>query len=297
MEVFMALMKNQKVSHVLYPHAAKAVDGKYYCRALNEVVDSKVSYCKDCPLYGGKSIDENNEFCTQCAYYDLEVGFSDYMTPDNMKRRVDALILAGLTSHFPEYLPSEDKAAKFELIEKAIVFAGNAHFGAYRKGTKLPYIVHPMEAMMITAHLTNDVEVIAAAALHDVVEDTEFGYDDIERNFGKRVADLVAAESENKRPEMDKTASWRIRKEESIAKAKDEPIEAKMIMLADKLSNMRASYADYKVCGDCMWEKFNMRDPLQQKWYYKSVLEVLNVLEDTEAYKELQMLYTEIFCG
>ena len=66
-------------------------------------------------------------------------------------------------------------------------------------------------------------------------------------------------------------------------------------MLADKLSNLRASRRDYRVTGLEMWNKFNMKDPSQQKWYYTSVLEVLEDLKDTPEYKEAEDIIKEIF--
>lgn len=56
-----------------------------------------------------------------------------------------------------------------ELWEQALIFAAEAHDKSYRKGTGLPYIVHPIEVSFLVAELTGDEEVIAAAALHDVV--------------------------------------------------------------------------------------------------------------------------------
>ena len=82
------------------------------------------------------------------------------------------------------------------ILDKAIVFAVKAHKGAERKGKGFPYIVHPMEAVAIAATMTNDQELLAAAALHDTVEDTEITLKDVEREFGKRIAGLVEAESD-----------------------------------------------------------------------------------------------------
>ena len=83
-------------------------------------------------------------------------------------------------------------------IGKAIEFAIGAHGDATRKGKSRPYILHPLEAMNIAAGLTEDEEVLAAAVLHDVVEDTDVKGAEIREVFGDRVADLVMAESEDK---------------------------------------------------------------------------------------------------
>ena len=56
------------------------------------------------------------------------------------------------------------------MIDKAITFATKAHEGQFRKGTKLPYIVHPLEVGVIVSRMTQDKEVIAAAILHDTLE-------------------------------------------------------------------------------------------------------------------------------
>ena len=62
------------------------------------------------------------------------------------------------------------------MIQKAAEFAAHVHAGALRKGSKLPYIVHPREVAMIVAMMTEDPEVIAAAYLHDVIEDAGVRY-------------------------------------------------------------------------------------------------------------------------
>ena len=289
------ISKNESVRYQLYNHASKVVDGKYYCRAVNDLLNADIRFCNDCPLYGGRSIDENNTFMPQCFYFDIVNGFSDYMSPKEQKERMYGLITAGLATHFPEYIEDDERGKRFALIEQAIIYAGNAHVGRHRKGTHMPYIIHPMETMMITAHLTDDIDTIAAAALHDVVEDTEYTYEDIRLAFGEKVARLVAEESEDKREGQDKALTWRVRKEETIASTRSKSLEAKKIMLADKLSNLRASRRDYRVTGLEMWNKFNMKDPSQQKWYYTSVLEVLEDLKDTPEYEEAEDIIREIF--
>ena len=72
---------------------------------------------------------------------------------------------------------------KDNLLNDAVAFAAHAHSGQLRKGTNLPYIVHPMEVAAICASYTDDVEVLAAAVLHDIVEDTPLGAAELEREF------------------------------------------------------------------------------------------------------------------
>ena len=83
------------------------------------------------------------------------------------------------------------------VIEKAIGFAVKAHAGALRKGTNLPYILHPMEAAAIAAQMTDDQDVIAAAVLHDAIEDTETTAEDIRkelRRIGKELWQSIRKE-------------------------------------------------------------------------------------------------------
>ena len=288
--------KNQSIGYTLFAHGArKDSDGLYYCRAMNGIDGSEYLFCEDCPLCVGFQLGDRGDRFPECRYYDLDKGVSDYLPPEIQKNRIDGLILAGLTGEFPEYLPEDEQGRYFILIERAIRFAAKAHKGTMRKGSHLPYIVHPMETMMLVARMTDDIEVIAAAALHDVVEDTPCTTSDVERLFGKRVAELVGLESENKREAQSRESTWRIRKEENLAREEEAPREAKLIMLADKISNIRATARDFRENGRAIWNKFNMKDPAEQEWYYRSVAKVLSELSDLPLYREYVTLLDEVF--
>lgn len=182
-----------------------------------------------------------------------------------------------------------------DTLDKAIIYAVKAHSGSLRKGTDIPYIVHPLEAVAIVASMTNDQNTLAAAALHDVVEDTDATIEDIEREFGETVAHLVATESENKREDLPSETTWKIRKQETLAHLEKATKEEKMITLGDKLSNIRAIYRDYFTIGDKLWERFNQKDKTQYAWYYKTIAELLSDLSDTFAYKEYLELTKKVF--
>ena len=83
-----------------------------------------------------------------------------------------------------------------DLLDRAILFAVRAHAGTERRGKGFPYIVHPMEAVSIVATMTADQELLAAAALHDTVEDTDVTVEQLAAAFGPRVAKLVEEESD-----------------------------------------------------------------------------------------------------
>ena len=109
-----------------------------------------------------------------------------------------------------------NKPLNTELLDRAIIFAVQAHAGTERRGKGFPYIVHPMEAMEIVATITPDQELLAAAALHDTVEDTDVTVEEIRAQFGDRIASLVAAESDEMPEGVSEEDSWHARKKAAI---------------------------------------------------------------------------------
>ena len=184
-----------------------------------------------------------------------------------------------------------------ELVSEAIAFAVKAHDGMRRKKSDAPYILHPMEAAVIVGTMTNDQNLIAAAALHDVVEDANITIEEIEDKFGRRVRELVESETEDKRADLPPSSTWRIRKEESLAVLKNtDDIAVLMVWLGDKLANMRSIYRDFKVEGEAMWQRFNQKDAKEQSWYYHSIVKLTERLSDTSAWLEYKAL-TELVFG
>ena len=109
-----------------------------------------------------------------------------------------------------------DGGTEVKTLGKAIKFAVDAHGDTTRKGKNRLYILHPLEAMTIVASLTEKEEVLAAAVLHDVVEDTDVTEAELRGAFGDRVANLVMAESEDKMRDIPPEASWEARKQATI---------------------------------------------------------------------------------
>ena len=184
-----------------------------------------------------------------------------------------------------------------ELVSEAIMFAVAAHDGMRRKKSETPYILHPMEAAVIVGTMSDDQELIAAAVLHDVVEDAGIAIETIEAKFGKRVRALVGAETEDKRADLPPSATWRIRKEESLSVLKNtDDVAVLMVWIGDKLANIRAIYRDFKVEGNAMWQRFNQKNVAEQAWYYRSVAKLTERLSDTTAWLEYKTL-TELVFG
>ena len=172
------------------------------------------------------------------------------------------------------------------IVEKAIQFAVNAHEGAIRKGTSIPYILHPLDVAAICAQLTEDEDVIAAAVLHDVIEDTSFTEDDLREQFGDRITGFVMGNSENKRRELPAQETWLIRKQETLEHLKSASVEVKTIAFADKLSNLRSTVIDYTKLGESFWERFQQKDPDLHLWYYRGVYDACEELDASPLYLE-----------
>ncbi|MBQ2171757.1 MAG: bifunctional (p)ppGpp synthetase/guanosine-3',5'-bis(diphosphate) 3'-pyrophosphohydrolase [Bacteroidales bacterium] len=188
-----------------------------------------------------------------------------------------------------------NKPLDTQLLDRAIVFAVKAHAGTERRGKGFPYIVHPMEAMEIVATMTPDQELLAAAALHDTVEDTDVTIEQIRAEFGDRIASLVAAESDDVVEGVSEEDSWHGRKQAAIDRLARAPHDAKMVALGDKLSNMRAIARDYAMQGDKLWSLFHTTDPKEHEWHYRGLADSLRELSDTFAFKEFELLINQVF--
>lgn len=182
------------------------------------------------------------------------------------------------------------------LVTEAMIFAAQMHDGAVRKGSTIPYIVHPMEAAAIAATLTDDPHVIAATVLHDVMEDCGVTHEELEARFGARVADLVREDSQNLGAYA--RASWGACRHAALRKIKTAGRDLKLIVLSDKLSNIRAMYRDFTRDGIAMFRKFNQSDVRKHAWYYRSCETLIrSEFEDTSAWRELHALIGVVFEG
>lgn len=158
----------------------------------------------------------------------------------------------------------------------------------------IPYITHCLEAGIIASNLTNEAdtineEIVAAAILHDTIEDSFASYENLKEVFNKRIANLVNWQSE------DKSENWLTRKENTIEFIKmNQQLDVEILILADKLSNMRAIYRDYQLHGKKLWNKFNACKK-RQLWYYDSIANELKQMKDTHEYREYLSLITRTF--
>jgi (p)ppGpp synthase/HD superfamily hydrolase len=145
------------------------------------------------------------------------------------------------------------------LLKSAFDWASVWHRGQNRKypGTEVPYVSHLMGVAVILARHGFDDEVVAAGALHDVIEDCSIQRDELARRFGERVAELVSQSSE-----PDRTLPWEERKKRYIELFPAKPWEAQAITLADKIDNLRSILLAQRDHGD-PWPMFKRGRDLQ----------------------------------
>ncbi len=173
---------------------------------------------------------------------------------------------------------------KIDKIEYAIYYATKAHKGQTRKGEDVDMIFHPFTVGMILERNGCDEDTVVAGILHDVVEDTPHTFEDIEKEFGKKVRDYVYDASE-----PDKSLPWIERKKHTIEQIKNAPLSSKLIVASDKISNLQDALSNKEKYGE---DKVLSRNPEEQKWYYTSVYEsCINGVDAThpifERYKEI----------
>ncbi len=257
--------------------------GNYYCRVLNIIRNTAKgqNLCAEgCPCYTGQDM-------KLCRYYAISsAGISN---AGEMKCYNDKLEKAGEIPYFPEV----DSISK--KILSAFEYASYAHRHQKRKGSGIPYLSHLISAYEIACGLTKDEDLLIAVLLHDTLEDTEVTKEQLEQRFGKRVADMVDGDSEDKRRDRPASETWKERKLENIAHVQNGTIEIKIIALSDKLSNLRSIYYDVMDIGDATWSKFNQKDKEQHRWYYSQFLKAFGELKDTAQYKEYSGLIQKIW--
>lgn len=185
-------------------------------------------------------------------------------------------------------------------INDAIRTAAIAHEGQYRKGSKTPFISHPIAVALITQKYIDDEDTVIAALLHDVLEDVPeqvYSRADMLRDFGPEIVGIVEAVTEPDINEPTKEA-WRQRKQgyiDHLAEIYD--IRPLIISCSDKIHNMSEIIREHKGSGGAIWNAFHVSRNYEI-WFYETVLEMLRqkvlpveALEEyTELLKELKKL-------
>lgn len=166
-------------------------------------------------------------------------------------------------------------------VRKALKFAANKHAGQFRKGTDIPYLVHPVEVGLYLQNLGMSHDTIIAGYLHDTLEDTDTTYDELKYTFGEKVADVVLELTE-------------VSKKRALKKAESYSPEAVKVKTADLMCNVTDILDDYNEVGDATFDRFahgkktldhyrNMAELLYEKAVHLPVIR-----------KELSIILTKI---
>jgi (p)ppGpp synthase/HD superfamily hydrolase len=179
------------------------------------------------------------------------------------------------------------------LLEAAVRLASRGHYHQFRKHAadensggpsgdflpdRIPYVAHLMGTMCILARIGVRDEVLAAAILHDYLEDVPDpdGRENIRAALGDEVLSLVLEVTEHKRRDIDESDSWLVRKREQLEHIEGMPREAVLIKAADVLHNVLSLLADLDAAVDSqtVWQPFNA-GPSRQLWYFTGVADAV----------------------
>ena len=174
------------------------------------------------------------------------------------------------------------------VLEAAVRLAARGHYHQFRKGVedpeggpgaavlpdRVPYITHLMGTMCILARLGVCDEVLAAAVVHDYLEDVPDpgGREKIRAALGEEVLALVLEVTEDKRRGRDQTDTWELRKQEQLDHVARMPVDAVLIKAADVLHNVQSLTLDLEAAddADAILQNFNA-GPERQLWYFESM--------------------------
>ncbi|NTV47721.1 MAG: bifunctional (p)ppGpp synthetase/guanosine-3',5'-bis(diphosphate) 3'-pyrophosphohydrolase, partial [Chlorobiales bacterium] len=159
---------------------------------------------------------------------------------------------------------------KSPLLFEAIEFATKAHSGQFRKGSALPYIIHPLGVGRILIEHGYEEHIVISGVLHDTVEDTSVTHKEITDRFGNVISGIVEGLTE-----PNKNYSWEDRKQHMLELFKTVPTDVLVVSCADKLDNLRSITTDYARLGEEVWKRFHRPKNLQL-WYFESTLEIFS---------------------
>ena len=175
---------------------------------------------------------------------------------------------------------------------KGLAYAAEKHAGQKRKGTKIPYISHPIGVASLVLEYGGGEDEVIAALLHDVAEDCggQEALDEIRAKFGMSVAAIVEGCSdtlETPKPE------WLERKRNYVEHLRNAPPKVRLVSAADKLHNARAILKDLRDLGDEVWTRFSAsKDDVL--WYYRALVEAFKARGTSPLIEELERTVAEM---
>lgn len=181
-------------------------------------------------------------------------------------------------------------------LDKAIRIAATAHEKAkqHRKGTDIPYIIHPFGVMIIASNATDDEDTLIACLMHDILEDVDatiYGEEQMRKDFGDKVVSTVM--DVTKEQAID---DWHARSQAYLFHLQNEASDAAVIVSAsDKIHNLRSILIDYDNVGEDVWERFSTKKSSDQLWWYKEILSVIKQrIPESPLASELELLVEKL---
>lgn len=165
-------------------------------------------------------------------------------------------------------------------LNQALQFGAEAHAAQKRKGTSIPYFTHPVAVALIVSQVTSDEDIIIAAILHDVVEDSRdpnFSEEKIQNIFGDRVLEIVLGCTQRETENRD----WKIRKVSYLDNLYAAPVESLLVVAADKIHNLLSIHNDYDLMKDRVFRKFSATKE-DTMWFYREVFERIKKRMDAD---------------
>jgi len=176
---------------------------------------------------------------------------------------------------------------ELSLIEKAIRIIVVAHANQKRKNDGSPYVVHPlMVAIKLMKYNFSD-EVIAAALVHDVLEDTDIPEQELRDNLGNEVVEMV------KMVTNDNSLSWEDKKSKYVEMVRNGSKEVKAISIADKIHNAENFLFTHSQIGSEIWEKFS-RGKETKMWFEEEMLKMFKETWSHPMIKEYEELVEQM---
>ena len=176
----------------------------------------------------------------------------------------------------------------------AVDLAAEIHSGR-RLGTEIPYMAHLLVVTGLVLEDGGDEDEAIAAMLHDSVEDGGGRpvLERLRREFGERVAEIVAECSDTLDPQGDRR-SWRERKAAYVAHLPDVYDDGVLrVALADKVHNARSIVRDYRAEGQALWDRFTNKSAEDQLWYYDELLSFFSERRPGPLVEDLQRAVDE----
>lgn len=158
-----------------------------------------------------------------------------------------------------------------DYYDRVLRFAAEGHRDQFRRGSLVPYIVHPIAVARIVERAGFDEATVAAALLHDLVEDTTVTLNDIGMKFDAATVAIVAGCTEIKHDAQGEPIPWEERKQAHLDRLRVKPLlGVRAVMLADKLDNLRCIGLDLKA-GRPVWDQFHAGRG-RVLWYYEAMI-------------------------